>query len=289
MEFSNKRPRGGREYVALCSHLAPMASSRERPPRQFDVIEALNEDAVVVRIFTSPLFLTYRSSQRICNNNSNVNNITGCRDVYNNNSVTSIVVLNASDHVLRSFFEAPRTRQARAIGKRLVSSLEAAGVSPEELRATLNIISEAEDARHASIGSRQHQHVPATSVLDFTRGIPLPGMHELRLAWGLILDSLRQLRDLTRTANSRPTMTAVVGVTMLVAQDRRIRMACAALSVGLFALGKPYNFFKFPNVPHFIVVIDFFDKEVQISLSEAASSVVLQSRLSFYQCLANCC
>ena len=165
--------------------------------------------------------------------------------------------MNVTDRMLRGVLEATHNEHDRT---RIGAQLELAGVALDELRAA----------------SAHDRRVPNISFFDFVQSISLPGMHELRMTWSLILNSLFELRALVCEANRRPVMSAVLGVTLLVARDRRIRMACAALSVGLFALGKPYSFYSSPNISHFIIVVDLFDKEVQIPLSEAASSVVRQ-------------
>ena len=153
------------------------------------------------------------------------------------------------------------------------SELEADGLALNELLAAANTTTAAEVARRASIRRASSQGISDMSV-DYVRNLVLPWMHKLKPVWGSITEAICRVSDHTRTVSGTPAITAVVGLGLLAAQDQGIPVAYTAGTFALFALGNPYGFFRSPNVPHSIIVVDFFDREVPIPLSDATSSAV---------------
>jgi len=177
--------------------------------------------------------------------------------------------------------DAPRnasaSEHAHAVCASIRSGLEADGLVLNDILAASNTTTVAGVVRRASIRRASSQDVPGDTSLDYVRGIALPWMHRLRPVWGSIVEAVSHMSDHTRSASNTPVMAAVVGLGFFAAQGQGIPVMYTAGTLALFALRNPYGLFKSPDVPHFITVIDFFDKEVQVPVSETNSWAVRQA------------
>lgn len=217
------------------------------------------------------------SFQHVNNKNSVNTTIAGSGNIVHNNnsSATTVIVLNISSGVSRDV--SPSTH-ARDICAQISAQLQAEGVTVNGQEVASHLIA-ADGARYASGGRDLDRSIPNHTPINYVRSITLPWMHRLKPVWGSLVEAISQLSDNARLVSGTPTMTAVVGLGLLAAHGQGIPLAYTAGTLALFTLGNPYCFFRYPDIPHFIIVVDFFDKEVQVPLSDATSSAVRRSLL----------
>ena len=247
-----------------------MTSNRERTRRRLVEIEAPNESAPLVRTWLRCGFLRafLRPLQSISSENRPIINNIGFGHVSSTNLNINIVVN----------VDAPRgispNGYGRAVRASIRAELAAEGLAGDQLWTASNTTVVDEALRRPSSSRAQNQGIPSDTSLNYARSLALPWKHRLKPVWGSIIEAICQLSERTLSAGRTPTMTAVVGLGLLAGQSLAIPLAYTAGTFALFALGNPYGLFRSPTVPHFIIVVDFFDQEVQIPFSEATSSAV---------------
>ena len=224
-----------------------------------------------------------RSLQNINNENRPGINNAGSGNVTSTNQNTTLIFnFNASMSASGCPIE-----HACAVFASARSELGAEGLSLREHCAASHTTVPTEEAGRVSIGRSLDQDVAGDISLSYVRSIALPWKHKLKPVWGFITKAISQMLDHSRSVSNILTLTASAGLSLPAVQSHGIQLANTTGTFAVFALGNPYSFFKSLNVPHSIIVVDLFDKEVLIPLSEATSSAVCRSSVDSDSILLN--